>query len=89
MPKERRKRQRGGMSQHVRHTTFVNPFLSANPSVPASTAHRRITNEKITTILGPKARDEEIRKSDRLMQEQLSSMCYCLETFRGVLLLIC
>ena len=77
MPKARRKRERGGMSQHVRHTTFINPFFpppSANPLVRGSTSRRCITNDKITTVLGPKARDEEIRESDRLMQEQLSSM---------------
>ena len=76
MPKERKKRQRGGLSQHVRHTTFINPFFptpSANSSGYNSSSRRCVNNEKITTILGPKARDEEIRESDRLMQEQVSS----------------
>lgn len=75
MPKIRDKLPRGGVSQRVRQTTFVHPsqrYLQSDLSSSTS-RQRNVRNEKITSVLGPKAREEEIRQSDILMKETLHS----------------
>ncbi|KAK7690568.1 hypothetical protein QCA50_005666 [Cerrena zonata] len=79
MPKDsREKLPRGGVSQRVRRTTFVHPsqqHLYSSDPPPASTSRQRnIRNEKITSVLGPQAREEEIRESDAMMRETLQNM---------------
>ena len=74
MPRENRQRRRGGVSHEIRQTTFIHPSQLQNlvePS-PGSSRHRIARNEKVTRVLGPKARQEEIQRSDLFMREQLS-----------------
>lgn len=74
MPKARTKLPRGGVSQHVRQTVFFDPL--SRPPDSATSSSSRIWTPKTTTILGPKAREQEIRDSDALMAEQLRSISF-------------
>lgn len=72
MGKYRTKLPRGGVSQQVRQTVFIHPSLRP-PSQAVSGESSRQWASKVTTVLGPKAREQEIKDSDVLMQEQLRS----------------
>lgn len=81
MPKVKDKLPRGGVSQRVRQTTFLHPsqqHLYSDPSEsPRTTSRQRnIRNEKITSDLGPQAREAEIQKSDAMMKETLQSKLF-------------
>ena len=79
MPKER-KLPRGGVSLHVRQTELSNPFARLQSRFPQH--EKAVICKPIVTVLGPKARREEIKEADERLKQHLLSMPFTHQCFR-------